>query len=189
MNGYDFDNTIYNGDSSIEFYFFLIRRHPFLFYKLLSFIFSYLLYILHIKDKIYAKEQMFSIFKNIKDIDNEVKFFWNNKELTNWYLDIKEQDDIIISASPLFLIKPFLELNNIKNVIASDVDKNNGKFNGPNCYGEEKVKLFIKKYGKEKLKRFYTDSLSDLHMLDVSEDICIVKNGKLKADFTIKKER
>ena len=28
MNVYDFDKTIYRGDSTKDFYFFLLRRHP-----------------------------------------------------------------------------------------------------------------------------------------------------------------
>lgn len=28
MNVYDFDNTIYDGDSSIDFYFFVLRKKP-----------------------------------------------------------------------------------------------------------------------------------------------------------------
>lgn len=28
MNVYDFDNTIYDGDSSIDFYIFCLKRHP-----------------------------------------------------------------------------------------------------------------------------------------------------------------
>ena len=28
MNVYDFDGTIYNGDSSIDIYFFLLKRYP-----------------------------------------------------------------------------------------------------------------------------------------------------------------
>lgn len=28
MNVYDFDGTIYNGDSSVDIYFFLLKRYP-----------------------------------------------------------------------------------------------------------------------------------------------------------------
>lgn len=175
MSGFDFDKTIYKKDSSVGFYLFLIRRHPYLLIHLVIFSFNYCLYLLKIKKKHETKEKMFSIVKYIKDIDMEIDIFWNNKHLERWYLDIQKQNDVVISASPLFLLKPFLNRNNINNVIATNIDKKTGKIIGVNCYGIEKVNMYKDKYPNKKLKVFYTDSKSDESMILVSDKVINIK--------------
>lgn len=178
MNGYDFDKTIYKKDSSVEFYLFLLKRHPKLFYYFIYFVFNYFLYLIKVYNKIKAKEAMFKIVEKIEDIDNEVNEFWKNKKLEQWYLNQKQDSDIIISASPFFLLQPICKKNNINNLIASDIDKKTGKFKGPNCYGIEKLNQ-IKKYPKfKKLNTFYSDSKSDTVMLEVFNEFFLVKNNK-----------
>ena len=175
MNGYDFDKTIYKKDSSVEFYLFLIKRHLYLLYHLFYFAFCYALYKLRIKNKIFAKEAMFSITKHIRNIDSEVELFWKDKKLEDWYLKKQKKNDIIISASPEFLLLPFLKKNNITNLISTNVNKKTGKIIGNNCYGEEKPKMFRKKYADLMLDNFYTDSKSDLSMQAVSKKVIIKK--------------
>ncbi len=176
MNGFDFDKTIYKKDSSIEFYLFIIRRHPYLVFHLFIFSIYYVLYLLKIKKKKETKEKMFSIVKYIKNIDAEVDDFWCNKHLEKWYLNMHKENDLVISASPLFLLKRFLNTNGIKNIIATNIDKKTGKIIGENCYGMEKVNSFKKAYNKKKLNIFYTDSKSDECMELVSKKVVIIKN-------------
>lgn len=188
MNGYDFDKTIYNGDSSIEFYIFLIKKKPYLIYKLLIFSIYYFLYLIKVIDKIAIKEKMFSIVSKFKNIDDEINLFWNNKKLCGWYLNQKKENDVIISASPSFLLKPFCLKNGITNLIASDVDKNTGKFIGKNCYGNEKLVQYKKIFGKKIINTFYSDSLSDKCMLTVSNKFYIVHNKNKTVNFEIIKK-
>ena len=68
MNGYDFDKTIYNKDSTVEFYLFLIRRRPHLIINAFSFGITFFQYKLGLKSKKCTKEKMFSIFKYFKNI-------------------------------------------------------------------------------------------------------------------------
>ena len=60
-----------------------------------------------------------------------------------FYLDKKNNTDIIISASPEFLLKPVSKKLKFK-LIATKVDKKRGLFLGKNCYGKEKVKRWKK---------------------------------------------
>ena len=77
-----------------------------------------------------------------KDIDKEVKNFWkeHKTKLKKFYMIKDHKNDIIISASPEFLLNPICKELKVKDLIASDVDKKTGHFNKPNNYKEEKVK-------------------------------------------------
>lgn len=177
MNGYDFDKTIYNKDSSIGFYFFLIRKKPYLFYHIFILGVVFILYKLKIKKKKDAKEKMFSIFKHFDDIDKMVEKFWSDRELNNWYLNKKQKNDVIISASPVFLLQPICSKHGIKTLIATSVDKKTGKLLSNNCYGQEKVVRYKKMFKNKTLDAFYTDSYSDKYMLECSKKVVIMKKG------------
>ena len=65
-------------------------------------------------------------------------------------------------------------------MIASKVNSKTGKFNSDNCYGEEKIKRFKKAYPNQKIKEFYTDSLSDLPMINFSEKGYVVSKNNIE---------
>ena len=63
---------------------------------------------------------------------------------------------------------------------ATNVDLNTGKIIGENCYGEEKVKRFYQAgYNKDSIDEFYSDSLSDSPLADISKKAYIVIGEKL----------
>lgn len=63
LNVYDFDKTIYDGDSSIDFYLFCLKRKKSIILLLPKQVFAMILYKLKIKDKEYFKSQFFSFVK------------------------------------------------------------------------------------------------------------------------------
>ena len=64
-------------------------------------------------------------------------------------------------------------------VIATIVTSN-GKIKGNNCYGEEKVTRFNQKYQKAIVNEVYTDSLSDLPIMNLGKQAYIVSKNKIK---------
>lgn len=180
INVYDFDKTIYDGDSSVDFYLFCLRKKPSIILLLPIILFTYILYILGLKDKKCLKECFFSFLRKIDNIDEYIEEFWkkNTKKIKKWYLDNKKNDDIIISASPEFLLKPLEKILHV-NIIASIVDKKNGKFISENCYGQEKVKRY-NEFTKNKINNFYSDSYSDKPMMMEAENSYIVKNDTIE---------
>ena len=141
MNVYDFDNTIYNGDSSADFCIFILKKYPRMIASyLLRLIPSFILYLFRIKTKEEFKETAFSFIKDI-DVENEVDEFWNKNRnrIKKWYLDIQQEDDVIISASPEFLLKNICDRLNIKNLLCSRINVETGKYEGKNCKSKEKV--------------------------------------------------
>lgn len=180
MNVYDFDGTIYNGDSSISFYFFILRRHPSVIRVLPKQIWAMIMHKLGKISLTEAKEAFFSFLPIISDISNETKLFCNShkNKIMPWYRKKHKTDDLIISASPEFLLKEFCKNIGDVNLIASVVDPQNGKFLSENCKGKEKVIRFKVAYGNKKIEEFYSDSYSDLPMSQMAEKSYLVKNGK-----------
>lgn len=180
INVYDFDKTIYNGDSTVDFYLYCLKIKPSIIFLLPKQTLAFIKYKLKLKEKEYFKEIFFSFLKKIDNVEKKVEDFWlNNKsKIKAWYHEQKDSTDVIISASPEFLLKPICdELNVI--LIATKVDEKTGKFKSKNCYGKEKVARYKKEVNK-KINKFYSDSLSDKPMMDLSKEKYIVNGNKIK---------
>lgn len=161
MNVFDFDKTIFDGDSTERFIKYCMKKHPRALLYLPRIGFSALkYYAFHIGDKTAFKERMYTFLKVCDEKD--VEDFWvrNLSGMKKLYLDMRRDDDVIISASPEFLLKP-LEKKLGFTVIASKVDIHTGKYDGKNCYHEEKVRRFRELYPDGKIESFYSDSYSD----------------------------
>ena len=181
MNVYDFDKTIYDGDSTLDFYIVSIKKNLLLLRYFPKQFSGIILYYLKVINKERYKEFFFSFLNGIKNIDDEIKKFWekNEKKIKNWYLNQKNEKDVVISASPEWLLKPITDKLEI-NLIATKVDKRIGKFNSLNCYGNEKVKRFKEKFPNGEIENFYSDHHSDTPMFLISENAWIVKGEKIE---------
>lgn len=180
INAYDFDETIYDGDSSVDFYFYCLKRNKKVLLQMPIQAWGALLYLLKITDKTRMKERIFSYLKRIDDVDSYVDDFWKSHKdnIKKWYLDQKEDTDVIISASPEFLLKPLEKEMNFK-VIASCVDTKTGRFTSKNCHDYEKIKRYEELFD-EKVKKFYTDSIkADKAMLEYAEEGYVVKGNEI----------
>ena len=76
MNVFDFDGTIYNGDSSKDFFFYCLKRYPKIRKKIFPVMFYGAGYGLRIVKKLDFKEKLFSFVALIDDIDKAVSDFW-----------------------------------------------------------------------------------------------------------------
>ncbi len=180
MNAYDFDKTLYPRDSTFEFYRFLLWRHPSLFLELPRQLIVALAYLCKRIDKTQMKERLFSAFRRIDDIDREVKLFWDKheKDLEPYYEAIKRPDDVVISASPTFLLEEISKRVGFGTLIASRVDKKSGAYTGANCYGEEKCRRFFEIFPEGEIECFYSDSLSDTPMAKLAKEAYLIKDHR-----------
>ncbi|MCD8027027.1 MAG: HAD-IB family phosphatase [Clostridiales bacterium] len=181
MNAYDFDKTIYDGDSTADFYIFSLKRHKKIITQLPSLICAFVkFYVFKSGTKTQFKETMYRFLK-FCDIEKDVKDFWSThrKKIKNFYINQQKDDDVIISASPFFLLEPICSEISIKHLIASRVEPETGKYTGINCHGTEKVKRFYEKFGKVKIDEFYSDSYSDTPMAQIADKAYIVKKDKI----------
>ena len=178
MNAYDFDNTIFYGDSTARFYLFSLKRHPKIIANTPSLLHAFVrFYVRKRGDKTEFKQTMYRFLTYIPDIDSEVEAFWKKHkcDIKAFYIKQKRSDDVIISASPEFLLSPVCRSLGIKSLIASKVDKHSGKYTGKNCHGEEKVRRFHEVFGKTEICEFYSDSHSDDPMARIANKAYMVK--------------
>ena len=182
MIGYDFDKTIYKGDSSTHFFFYMVFTRPYLLLFAPYFLVVFALYGMKLMGKKKFKECMFFFVPWYHNIEKIVDKFWskNANKLVKWYVRQKNtEEDVFVSASLGFIIKPVLEMLNIKNYLATNYNVKTGKIYGENCYGEAKVDEFKRVYPKAKLEAFYSDSLSDLPMMRLADKAYLVKGEKV----------
>ena len=133
------------------------------------------------------KEHFYLFLKYIKDIDMEIDSFWDTHyhNIKNFYIIKDHKNDIIISASPEFLLMPLKDKLKVKDIIASRVNKYNGKTTGLNCHDYEKVNRLNEKYKNYHVINAYTDSYkSDYPILELADNKYLVKKNKIiKTDF------
>lgn len=181
MNVYDFDNTILRGDSSYRFFAYCLTHFPRMWRDLPGQVGNGLLYLLKLRPKQAAKQRMFHYLTLIGDVDDAVAAFWkkNQRRVKAWYLAQRRDDDVVISASPEFLVRPACERAGIRCVIGSPVDKRSGVFLGNNCHDVEKVSRFYARFPGGKIENFYSDSRSDAPMAAIADHAWLVKGDRL----------
>lgn len=181
MNVYDFDNTIYDGDSTIDFYFYELWKKPSILRVLPKQVSGFIKYKLHIINKTQFKEVFFSFLSVVEDIDTDLSEFWNLKQykIKQWYIDNQNMDDVIISASPEFLLEEICKRIGINYLIASKVNKKTGEFIGLNCHDIEKKSRFEEMFGHTQIQKFYSDSYSDSPLADIAFEAYYVKKNKI----------
>ncbi len=181
MNVYDFDGTIYRRDSSADFVLFCLRRHP----ALLSSVPAMAGAALRMRSGKISKTQMkqviFSFLRRLDDPEAMVERFWEGHldRMHAWYATTHRPDDVVVSASPEFLLRIPCEHLGVGTVIGSRVDGRTGEFAGKNCHGPEKVRRFRAVFPTATVESFYSDSLSDAPMAAIAQRAFMVRGERL----------
>ena len=182
INMYDFDDTIYNGDSSVDFIKYCYKHKYIKFMDILKIIGAFIKYFFGVIDITQFKEVLFSFLNNVSDGYCLVNDFWDEhyKNIKKFYLDKNHNNDIINSASPYFLLKPACVKLGVKDLIASDVNIKNGKFKGKNNSKDVKVKNFNKKYKDCVVEECFSDNpFNDKYILELANKAYVVKGENL----------
>ena len=181
MNVYDFDNTILRGDSTARFFGWCLMHRRRMWRDVPAQVANGLLFLLKIRKKQAFKQRMLHFLTLIGDVDLAVDGFWraNFGRVKAWYPPKHREDDVVISASPEFLIRPACQKLGIGVVIGSPVDKRTGLFLGPNCHGREKVSRFRARFPGERIDEFFSDSHSDDPLAELADRAFLVKGERL----------
>lgn len=182
MNIYDFDNTIFSGDSSVKFIKYSFCKHPFLvIWSVIKCIKECIKYILKKSDFGLIKSELFSFVKHIDNLDEYMNQYVlkHQKYIKTFYLEQKKDDDVVISASFEFIVKPFCDKLGIKTVIATKYDTKKGCIIGKNCKGKEKIVRFNKIFKDYHVNEAYSDSFSDIPMFEIADKAFLVKEEEL----------
>ena len=102
INVYDFDGTIYDGDSSVDFYLFCLKKKIKIIRRLPSFGFNIIFYLFKRISKEQLKGNYFSFLNDFDNIDSVINEFWSKykNKIKKFYIDKDHKNDFIISASP-----------------------------------------------------------------------------------------
>ena len=184
MNVYDFDNTIYRGESGVDLFWYFLNKDPKLIAALpwaISCIAKYKATKMTLQDALdnYAGV-IESYAAKLDNIEENVQKFWdkNSCKIKSFYLKQRKDDDIIISACVDVVLEEICKRLNIKNYVGSETDLENMKLVNF-CYRENKVKAFKEKYPDAEIDNFYTDSLNDQPLIDLAKNAYLVKGDKL----------
>lgn len=181
MRGFDFDGTLYRGDSTFDFYLFTLRKRSRCARVLPNQLMGIWLFAMKRIDREEFKARFYSFLRYVDDVPGLVEAFWRRHayKVNEPILRKAVTGDLVISASPSFLLGPFCEHKGLS-LIASEVDMTTGALIGPNCRGGEKVRRFREQYGDLILDEFYTDSLVDAPMAACARRSYLVRRSDVK---------
>lgn len=185
MNVFDFDNTLYKGESSFDFALFLLKKKKSLILYLPKFLYLLILYklcVLTPEDFTSRLEKIIKSFLQNKDFALScIKEFWLyhiDRLYPHMLKKIKPQD-VIATACPSFLIEEIKDVLNTDHIISTKIDIEKGHIESLN-FQANKVKNFKKYYPKAKVNAFYTDSYNDKPFMDIADTVYLVKKGRVK---------
>jgi phosphoserine phosphatase len=185
MNVYDFDNTIYDGETLVDFIMYYVKTDIKIWRyipKLLWIYFKDTAHLFTVEEAIEAYAGFLEgYYVNIKTIDEDVKKFWDKNEhkIKPWYNDVRRDDDIIVSGTTDFILDEIMARMGVKNYVGSSIDNDTGKFKRL-CFLDNKVKIFNELYPNAHIDNFYTDSMNDKPMMDMADHVYFVTGNKIE---------
>lgn len=185
MNVYDFDNTIYDGESAFHLFKFFLKKDK----KLITFLpavitafTKYKLGKLTVEEALnkYAQRAVDYYVKNphFRDCIPE---FWDKheKNIKAFYEKVRKDDDLILSCSPEISLEEICKRINVKNYMGTTINEAEGKIERL-CLRENKLKAFFNEYPNAQIDDLYTDSFNDKPLMDISKNVYLVKGNKIK---------
>lgn len=197
MRVFDFDNTIYDGESGFDIFMYYLKKEPKAIAKYIpKFGEGFVLYKLGKVQLADVKKDYGYILKEccaqFSDIEQSIVDFWDEheKKIKSFYPKIQREDDVIVSACPEVMLGEICRRIGVKHFIGTEVDLKTGEI-GRLCYREAKIAAYREQYPDEEIDEFYTDSMNDRAMMDISKDVYFVTGDrieKIKADGVWLKE-
>lgn len=186
MNVYDFDETIYDGESSIEFILQYIRVDPSI-VRFLPAIFKVLRRYNRGEVTFESFTQEYSpVFreyfaKKSPALEGLVDDFWDKREhkIKPFYRRLQRSDDVIITASPYFMMEEICKRIGVKHLIATDFDLKTGEIHSA-CFRENKIALFRERFGSAQIDDFYTDSVNDACFFPLARRAFMVEGHQIR---------
>ncbi len=200
---YDFDDTIYNGNSIIDFWGFSILKYPrILIWAPYQFV-SAIQWKCNMITADKFKEAFLSFIKSVPSdlLEPFIMDFWgtHKKKVPPWVSKQIDSDrkkslyPICISASPGFLLRSIVKEIGFETLICTEFIKRGtvqtNRLKVPNCKGKEKIRRLYEWAQKEDIeivvKKVYSDSISDLPLYKISREYYHVSNGIIKKGLPV----
>ena len=182
---YDFDGTLYDGDSTADFILFCLRRHPALLSSLAPVAWQALRALSGRGSLTQMKSALFSRMARRVDLDAEAALFWQDertrRKLGAWFERTPRDLPIVIaSASPEFELRHAAALLGDITLIGTRCAAD-GSLVGLNCKGEEKLRRIREAVGDFAVRAMYTDDAkADAPLLAAAEERYLVTHGEVR---------
>lgn len=184
MNVFDFDNTIYDGESFVDLFIMVLGKDPSLLRyvpTMISGVVQYKAGTLRLETALERYSKPFEDYiATLPDIDALVDEFWDKHmhKIKPFYEDVRSDDDLVISASPQIVVEEVCRRLGIKRCIGTRFDRETGKL-GRVCFRENKIAAFREEFPDAHIGTLYTDSMHDKPLMDISDSVYFVKGNKI----------
>lgn len=185
MNVYDFDNTIYDGESGVDLFKYFLKKDPGLMLKIpwaLSVLYDYKYLRLPVEEVINHISTRVEEYgqKKVGDLRELARDFWDGHsyKLKLYYFKQRTEDDVIISACLDFILQEVCDRMGIKTFIGSEVDLEKKTLKSF-CFRENKVKMFRERFPGQEIENLYTDSYNDQPLMEIAKNVYLVKGDKI----------
>jgi phosphatidylglycerophosphatase C len=188
---FDFDGTIYKGDTTKDFCWYFYRKKPLRSYYLLIQLTCWLLWRLKLLTTTQFKSSFIQFLNRVEEeqIASLLSSFWEEKKSlvhANLVLEISRLKKegahvVVVSASPELFIKTFCLSLGVDTVFGSELKVVNNKYSLLiNCRGEEKLKRIKRAFTDFEIIAAYSDNKDDDVLLKMAKNGCWVdKKGIL----------
>ena len=182
---YDFDGTLYDGDSTADYVRFCLRRHPSLLLGLPGVAAAALRLLLRRIGLTQFKSALFLAMSRRVDLEAEAERFWRDartqSKLGAWFGDTPRDVPIVIaSASPEFELRHAAAILGVGTLIGTRCEPGTGRLVGKNCKGEEKLRRIREAMGDFTVRAMYTDDAkADAPLLAVARERYLVTHGEV----------
>lgn len=185
MNAYDFDETIYDGESAIDFIISYFKEDPSIIKYVPDIIAALIKYkrgLISLDDfkHKYGEELKEYFTTHSTDLEKLVREFWDKRmhKIKPFYKTLQRTDDVIITACPSFVMNEICKRLGIKNLVATEVDLSTGEIKKA-CFREGKIECFREAFPDAVIEDFYTDSMNDKFMFPFAKRVFMVKGNKI----------
>jgi len=182
---YDFDGTIFRGDSTRAFWLYCLRKKPALAKHLPRQMGALAMMACKRWDLTRGKGAFLRFVRDI-DLHGMAERFWaeprTKRRIAPWFA---KRDDalptVIASASPEALLAPVAREYGVQHLVATRIDPQTGALTAPNCKRDEKVRRIREVLPGFKARAMYTDDRrADGPLLAMAQQKYIVKRGAVK---------
>lgn len=186
MNVYDFDNTIYDGESCFDLFLFYIRKDPTLLLLLPKVLAAFAKYKRgKVTVEAFMKENASLVEERLRrfpDIEADMRAFWDSHmhKIKPFYKEIQRADDWIVTASPDFSMREVCRRLGVRNCVSSRFDPQTCRILHFNLR-ERKIDAFRAASPDAKIDNVYTDSpVNDAALIEMAEHAFVVTGKRIK---------
>ncbi len=186
MNVYDFDNTIYDGESVFDLFLFYVRRDPGLLRLLPKVLIAFAKYKRgKVTAEAFLRENaalVESKLREIPDIEGDMRAFWDEhmRKIKPFYDGLRRDDDWIVTAAPDFSMREVCRRLGVRNCVSSRVDLETCRILHFNLR-ERKIDAFLEACPDAQIDAFYTDSpANDAPLIEMAAHAYVVRGSRIK---------